>query len=137
VEAATTGERVGAQVEADAIAFGLAGPAAAPAKTERDILLAGGIAAALAARAAKVAERLTAGAAAITTAQAPAARAEAQFTLCSTQPGLGPGRASANGSQEGAGKGTCNRAQEITSSRRASQSTDEAIEPLRVHVHFP
>jgi hypothetical protein len=137
VEAATTGERVRAQVAAHAIAFGLTVPAAAPAETKGDITHAGGIPAALAAGEAKVAERLTAGAAAITTAQAPAARAEAQITFCSTQPGLGPGRASANGNQEGAGEGTCNRAQESTSGRRASQSTDQAIELLRVHVRFP
>jgi len=135
VEAPATGERVRAQIAAHAIAYGLAGSTPALATTESTILHTQGVAAALAAGEAKVAERLTSGAAALTATKTWAAWAEAQRPGRGTE--LGGSRADSDGGQNGTGEGACSRAEEVTSGRRASQSTDQAIEPLRVHVSFP
>ena len=115
VEAAATGERIGAQVAAHAIARGLAGPAAAPAKTEGDILITNGVAAALPARATPVTEWLTTSAAAITAAQTRTASADADVPLGSTGPRLGPSRANADGGENGTGEGACRRTHEAAS----------------------
>jgi hypothetical protein len=115
VEATATGERIGAQVAADAIAHGLAGSAAAPANPEVNILLTDGVAAALPARATPVTEWLTTNAAAITAAQTRTASADAEVPLGSTGSGLGTSRASADGGQDGTGEGARDRTHEVAS----------------------
>jgi hypothetical protein len=113
VEATATGERIGAQVAAHTIAHSLAGSAAAAAKTEGDILLTDGVAAALPARATPVTEWLTTNAAAITAAQTRTASADADVPLGSTGPRLGPSRANADGGENGTGEEACRRTHEV------------------------